>query len=51
LLDLRRQLMDEYGKAPAAVMLIDRAVSVRCPSTRGSGALQSARRLRVSISQ
>ena len=27
LLDLRRQLMDEYGKAPAAVMLIDRAVS------------------------
>jgi hypothetical protein len=27
LLDLRRRLIDEYGSAPAAVMLIDRAVS------------------------
>jgi hypothetical protein len=27
LLDLRRRLIDEYGKAPAAMMLIDRAVS------------------------
>ena len=27
LLDLRRRLMDEYGGVPAAVMLIDRAVS------------------------
>jgi hypothetical protein len=27
LLDLRRRLINEYGKGPAAIMLIDRAVS------------------------
>ena len=27
LLDLRRRLIDEYGKTPAAMMLIDRAVA------------------------
>jgi len=50
LLNLRRRLIDEYGTGPAAMMLIDRAVSanrdfIRVTGARGERIFAPARHL------